>query len=99
MGPLRLRKCELKVTFTIPVQLKSDIFSWNGLVKVLLSAPLLNIKGPISKTFKLLKFDAVHAAQVVFNIIGISFKLYVLCNLYVINIHIHWAEMTSLIAL
>ena len=39
-----------KVTFQ-----KGDLFSWKGLVKVTFHLPSLNLKGPISKTFKLLK--------------------------------------------
>ena len=43
MGPLRLRKYKLKVNVRIPFQLKRspfmkvDLFSWNGLVKVLIT--------------------------------------------------------------
>ena len=34
---------------------KGDLFGWKGLVKVTFSSPFLNLKGPISKTIKLLK--------------------------------------------
>ena len=34
---------------------KGDLFNLNGLVKMSFNSPSLNLKGPISKTFKFLK--------------------------------------------
>ena len=34
---------------------KGDLFGWKGLVKVTFNSAFLNLKGPISKTFKLSK--------------------------------------------
>ena len=57
MGPLRLSKCDLYKTFPISFQLKRShfIFGQKGLVKVAFNSPFRNLKGPISKTFKVSK--------------------------------------------
>ena len=60
MGQLRFSKVDLYKTFTRPFQLKSSSFikahfGWKGLVKVTFKPPFLNLKCPISNTFKLFK--------------------------------------------
>ena len=55
MGPLRCCEGELYKTFSaVKVTFhKGDLFGWKGLVKVTFNSPFLNLKVPISKTFKL----------------------------------------------
>ena len=57
MGPLRLIRADLYKTFTAEKVSfhKGDLFDWKGLVTMTFNSPFLNLTGPISKTFKLLK--------------------------------------------
>ena len=57
MGPLRLSYGHLYKTFPadkVTFQ-NGDLFVCKDLVKVTINSTFLNLKGPISKTFKLLK--------------------------------------------
>ena len=49
MGPLRFRKAELKVSFTIPLQLKGNLDERPLKYKCLAKVIFTNLKGPLSE--------------------------------------------------
>ena len=57
MGPLIFGKCDLYKTFPAEkvTYHKGDLFNLKGLLKLNFNSPSLNLKSPISKTFKFLK--------------------------------------------